>query len=234
MDTASPPVSPSVVAAILRIQKSRVTSGTLLMRRSFAGFTSSPLDLLGFGTHGAWGRSGVLASNSKYFVAPPPAPLDNCTNVQYPSLRHEEANSTQDPWCGAQAPPLTPGDGSRPPRGDPRLHLGVAPRPRLPAYDPGDRDRAGDRLHERCSLLPRPTGTVGEDPPRPMDVAGDRAANGGAGRNRAARGCIPLRPPRPRIFRNPDLGPRGRRRADPCRRKHRGRAHRGRRVRAAR
>jgi hypothetical protein len=30
METASPPVSPSVVAAILMIQKMRVTSGTLL------------------------------------------------------------------------------------------------------------------------------------------------------------------------------------------------------------
>src|SRR6185436_13499059 len=44
MDTASPPVSPSVVAAILMIQKTKVTSGTLLtvrsrvslMRRSFS------------------------------------------------------------------------------------------------------------------------------------------------------------------------------------------------------
>jgi hypothetical protein len=31
METASPPVSPSVVAAILMIQKSRVAAGTLLV-----------------------------------------------------------------------------------------------------------------------------------------------------------------------------------------------------------
>src|SRR5262245_6873472 len=34
IDTASPPVSPSVVAAILSTQKRRVTSGTLLCVRS--------------------------------------------------------------------------------------------------------------------------------------------------------------------------------------------------------
>ena len=39
-----------------------------------------------------------------------------------------------------------------------------------------------------------------------MDVAWDRGANGGAGRDRAARGCIPLRPSRPRTFEIPILG----------------------------
>jgi hypothetical protein len=41
IDTASPPVSPSVVANIFMIQKARVTSGTLLSVSCFVVFTSS-------------------------------------------------------------------------------------------------------------------------------------------------------------------------------------------------
>src|SRR5690348_14306283 len=43
METASPAVSPSVVAAILMIQKSRVTSGTLLRASCEAAVAASPM-----------------------------------------------------------------------------------------------------------------------------------------------------------------------------------------------
>jgi hypothetical protein len=47
MDTASPPVSPKVVAAILMIQKTSVTSGTLdeLSVGSFSTGSSSSLSI---------------------------------------------------------------------------------------------------------------------------------------------------------------------------------------------
>src|SRR4051812_46113790 len=48
METASPPVSPSVVAAILMIQKINVTSGTLLKPWSALEFINFPGNLLGY------------------------------------------------------------------------------------------------------------------------------------------------------------------------------------------
>src|SRR4029077_18150756 len=51
METASPPVSPKVVAAILITQNARVTSGTLFLACSAISFMRVPLATCGNGRH---------------------------------------------------------------------------------------------------------------------------------------------------------------------------------------